>query len=150
MIAVRIPEEIRKYKEKIAFGLTARQLVCTLVALFICVPLYWFGRKYILEDILAWIIIAIAIPLEAVGFLKINGMPMEKFAVAAFKFEWLYPRKRKFKTENVWRGWQNEAIKEEQPEEKRQDEARRRNGKNLPADGSGRKRDSYIPYRPER
>ena len=107
MIAVRIPEEIRKYKEKIAFGLTARQLVCTLVALFICVPLYWFGRKYILEDILAWIIIAIAIPLEAVGFLKINGMPMEKFAVAAFKFEWLYPRKRKFKTENVWRSWNN-------------------------------------------
>ena len=120
MIAVRIPEEIRKYKEKIAFGLTARQLVCTLVALFICVPLYWFGRKYILEDILAWIIIAIAIPLEAVGFLKINGMPMEKFAVAAFKFEWLYPRKRKFKTENVWRSWQNEAIKEEQPKSRKE------------------------------
>ena len=120
MIAVRIPEEIRKYKEKIAFGLTARQLVCTLVALFICVPLYWFGRNYIVEDILAWLIIAIAIPLEAVGFIKINGMPMEKFAVAAFKFEVLFPRKRKFKTENVWREWQNEAIKEEQPKSRRE------------------------------
>lgn len=115
MIAVRIPEEIRKYKEKIAFGLTARQLVCTLATLFICVPLYWFGRKYIMEDVLAWLIIAVAVPLESIGFIKINGMPMEKFAVAALKFEFLYPRLRKFKTENVWREWQNEAIKEEQP-----------------------------------
>lgn len=115
MIAVRIPEEIRKYKEKIVFGLTARQLICTLAALFICVPLYWVGRKYIMEDILAWLIIAVAVPLESIGFIKINGMPMEKFAVAAFKFEFLYPRRRKFKTDNVWREWQNEAIKEEQP-----------------------------------
>lgn len=115
MIAVRIPEEIRKYKEKIAFGLTVRQLICTLATLFICVPLYWFGRDYIPEDILAWVIIGIAVPLEAVGFIKINGMPMEKYAVVAFKFEVLYPRKRKFKTENIWRNWQNIAIKEEIP-----------------------------------
>lgn len=115
MIAVRIPEEIRKYKEKIAFGLTARQLICTILTLFICVPLYMLGRKYIPDDILAWLIIGIAVPLEALGFLKINGMPMEKYAIAAFKFEILYPRKRKFKTENVWREWQNIAIKEEIP-----------------------------------
>ena len=115
MIAVRIPEEIRKYKEKIAFGLTARQLICTILTLFICVPLYMLGRKYIPDDILAWLIIGIAVPLEALGFLKINGMSMEKYAIAAFKFEVLYPRKRKFKTENVWREWQNMAIKEEIP-----------------------------------
>lgn len=115
MIAVRIPEEIRKYKEKIAFGLTARQLVCTIATLFICVPLYFFGKNYIPEDIISWLIIIIAVPLEAVGFIKINGMPMEKFAMAAFKFEFLYPRKRKFRTANVWREWQDEAIKEEQP-----------------------------------
>lgn len=40
MIAVRIPEEIRKYKEKILFGLTARQLITTIIAFAICVPLY--------------------------------------------------------------------------------------------------------------
>ena len=123
MIAVRIPEEIRKYKEKIAFGLTARQLICTIATLFICVPLYWFGRNYIMEDILAWLIITIAVPLEAIGFIKINGMPMEKFAVSAVKFELLFPRKRKFKTENVWREWQNEAIKEELPQTRKERKA---------------------------
>lgn len=115
MIAVRIPEEIRKYKEKIAFGLTARQLICTAVTLLICVPLYWIGKKYISDDLLAWLIIVIALPLESIGFLKINGMPMEKFAVSAFKFEVLYPRKRRYKTENIWRMWQNQAAKDAQP-----------------------------------
>lgn len=114
MIAVRIPEEIRKYKEKIAFGLTARQLVCTITTFFVCVPLYWYGQNFFSTDVLSWLIILIAVPLEAIGFVKVNGMPMEKFAVAAFKFEFLYPQKRKFKTENVWRQWQNQAIRMEQ------------------------------------
>ena len=35
MIAVRIPDEIRKYKEKIILGLTARQLLATIGALLI-------------------------------------------------------------------------------------------------------------------
>ena len=57
MIAVRVPEEIRKYKEKIMFGLNARQLIATLLALFVCVPLYYWGRNYLSDDILSWIII---------------------------------------------------------------------------------------------
>lgn len=120
MIAVRIPEEVRKYKEKIAFGLNARQLIATIATCLICVPLYWFGRDTIPEDLLAWVVILIAVPLEAIGFISINGMPMERFAIAAIKFEVLYPRKRKFKTENVWREWQNEAYREEQPRSRKE------------------------------
>jgi type IV secretory pathway VirB4 component len=115
MIAVRVPEEIRKYKEKIMFGLNARQLIVTLLALFVCVPLYYWGRNYLSDDILSWIIILIAVPLVAIGFFKFNGMPMEKFVVAFMKFELLFPLKRKYKTDNAFRDWQNEAIKEEKP-----------------------------------
>lgn len=113
MIAVRIPEEIRKYKEKLAFGLTARQLVSTVLGLAICVPLYWFGRDFIPEDILAWLVIFIAVPFIGIGWIHFNGMPMEKFFVSWMKFEVLYPRKRKFKTDNAFRGWQNQADAED-------------------------------------
>ncbi|MCD8324820.1 MAG: PrgI family protein [Clostridiales bacterium] len=129
MIAVRVPDEIRKYKEKIVFGLTARQLICTIITLVICVPLYWFGRNAISTDILSWIILLIALPIEAVGFIKINGMPFEKFMVSAVEFEVLFPRKRKYKTENVWRTWQDEAKKLEQSKnrkERKLQEARRK------------------------
>ena len=115
MIAVRIPEEIRKYKEKIMFGLNARQLVTTLIALLVCVPLYFFGRGYLTDDILSWIIILIAVPLLAIGFFRFNGMPMERFVMAILKYALFFPTKRKYKVENAFRDWQNEAIKEELP-----------------------------------
>ena len=115
MIAVRIPDEIKKYKEKIVWGLTARQVISLLLAAFICVPLYWYGRDFIPEDVLSWIIILIAVPIGAIGFFRFNGMPMEKYAMAIFKFEFLYPRKRVFKTENAFREWQNAADKEDKP-----------------------------------
>lgn len=112
MIVVRVPDEIRKYKEKIMFGLNARQIISVSLAFAICVPLYFFGRDFIHEEILAWTIILIAVPLAAIGFFKFNGMPMEKFVVAFGKFA-IYPIKRKYKVENAFRGWQNEAIKAE-------------------------------------
>ena len=120
MIAVRIPEEIRKYKEKIAFGLTARQIISVILTALICVPLYWFGRPYIVEDVLSWMIILIALPVLSIGFLKFNGMPMEKFFVVWLKFEFLYPRKRKFRTDNAFRDWQNQAYAEEIPKNKKE------------------------------
>lgn len=113
MIVIRVPEEIRKYKERLAFGLTARQLISTIIMLIICVPLYWYGKNYIPEDILAWLIIIIAAPLVAIGFISFNGMPMEKFFVVWMRFEVLFPRKRKYKTENVFRSWQNQADADE-------------------------------------
>lgn len=119
MIAVRIPTEIRKYKEKIMFGLNARQLISTLIALFVCVPLYFFGRNYIPDDILAWIIIIIAIPLVAIGFFRFNGMPMERFIVAIAKY-FLFPSKRLYTIENAFRDWQNQAIKEDAPKSARE------------------------------
>ena len=115
MISVRIPAEIRKYKEKIAAGLNARQLISVIVALVICVPLYIFLHFYlsVSDDIVSWLVIFIAVPIAAFGFVKYNGMPMEKIAASIIKFEFLYPNKRKYKTENCFRQWQNEAIKEE-------------------------------------
>lgn len=109
-ISIRIPDEVRTYKETIMFGLTARQLICTALTLVICVPLFYFGNGHIDSDLLSWMIILVALPLLSVGFIKFHGLPMERFAVAWFKFEWLYPRKRKYKIENVHRDIQNRAI----------------------------------------
>ena len=120
MIAVRIPAEIRKYKERPVFGLTGRQLLFSFITVLICFPLYWFGRKVIPEDIIAWLIIFLAVPLLALGFVEINGMPMEKFFIAWLKFEVLYPRNRVFRSHNIIREWQNEGYKQEIPKSKKE------------------------------
>ena len=129
MIAVRIPEEIRKYKEKIAFGLTARQLISLALTVLVCVPLYWYGRNYINEDILSTAVIVIAAALLSIGWVSFQGghitfsnegMPMEKFFITWLKFEILYPRKRKYHTDNAFREWQNEAYKEDIPKSRKE------------------------------
>jgi len=115
MIAVRIPDEIRKYKEKIMLGLTARQLIATAMAFLVCVPLYFFGKSFINDEILTWLIILIAVPLVGIGFFRFNGMPMEKYMVVMFKYELLHPQKRKFISENAFWTWQKEAEKIDKP-----------------------------------
>jgi len=120
MITVRIPEEIRKYKAKRIFGLTTRQLVCLAIAVLVCLPLWFFGKNYFSEDVIGWAIIIIAIPCGAIGFIAPYGIPMEKFFVSWMKSNVLFPKKRRFHTDNVFRELQNKAKAEKIPTKSRE------------------------------
>lgn len=102
MIEIRIPKEIRTYKEKLFFGLNLRQLVCTLIAIIINVPLYWFGRNMVGSDTASWIVIFIAMPLFLVGYFNYNGMTFEQFIKSVIQQELIYPQKRKYTTLNMF------------------------------------------------
>ena len=112
MIEVRIPNEIREYKEKLFFGLNLRQTITTGLAIAVCVPLYIFGQKYINVDVLSWMIIVIAAPLVLIGYFNFNQMPFEKFIMAWFRMNW-NPQKRKFKYQPAFTAIRNEIIKED-------------------------------------
>lgn len=114
MITVRIPKEIRAYKEKLVFGLTARQLIATGIAVVICVPLYIYGRAYINEELLSWIVMGIALPCAGIGFVTKNGMPFEKYIGAIIKQQLVYPQKTSFKTKNFFRNMQGKAYIEDE------------------------------------
>jgi hypothetical protein len=113
VIAVRIPKEIRDYKEKLIFGLNLRQLIATVLALGMCVPLYLFGRKYVGEDIISWVVIVIALPLVSLGFFRFNGMVFEKFVACVAKQMFFSKRKRLFKSANFFRNCQEAELADE-------------------------------------
>ncbi|MDD4572488.1 MAG: PrgI family protein [Clostridia bacterium] len=102
MIEVRIPKEIRTYKEKLFFGLNVRQTICSVLAIAINVPLYIFIRPHIGDQIASWLIIFTAGPLFLIGFFHYNGMPFEQFIICIMKFMFLIPQKRKYKVENLY------------------------------------------------
>lgn len=102
MIEIRIPKEIRTYKEKLFFGLNLRQLICTLIAIIINVPLYWFGKDYVGSDTASWIVIFIAMPLFMIGYFNYNGMTFEQFIKSVIQHEIIYPQKRKYVTVNMF------------------------------------------------
>lgn len=112
MIERPIPKEIKDFKEKLVFGLAARQLIATILTLFICVPTYIFGRKYLNDDIASWICIIFALPTIGIGFFKKNGMTFEQYMKAIFMFSVVVPTTRKYKIENFFEELEKEKIKE--------------------------------------
>lgn len=95
MLNIQLPAEIRAYKSKLLWGLSVRQVLSLIAALVICVPVGVFGHGHISDDILPWIIMLLAAPCVAVGFLKFHDLPFEQY----FKYvilRYTTPQKRVF------------------------------------------------------
>lgn len=113
MIEIKIPKEITEYKEKFMFGLTVRQLVSAVVALAICVPLFLFGKDFLGEDAVGWLVILVAVPIFAFGFFRYDGMPFEQFLMMIYRQKWVEPQKRKYEELPVFWFCREEIIEDE-------------------------------------
>ena len=116
MIERPIPKEIKDFKEKLMLGLSARQLLATILTCGVCIPTYIFGRKYMGDDIASWICILVAFPTIAMGFYKKNGMNFEQYMMVIFRFNFISLPTRKYKIENFYE--QLEKIDENQNDKK--------------------------------
>lgn len=116
VIEIKIPKEIKDYKSKLFFNLTVRQCVCSGAALGICVPLYIFGKNFMSEDTVSWIVILIAVPLFLMGFFKFNNMYFEEFAKEWISFNFGIQR-RKYEYEPVFFDIRKSYLSEELSEE---------------------------------
>lgn len=102
MIEIKIPKEIRDYKEVIFAGLTLRQIICLSIAFLINVPLYLYTKPYIGDELASWLVMFTGVPIFLIGFIKFDGMSFEKYFKIMLQFNFLVPRKRKYKTENIY------------------------------------------------
>ena len=123
MIEIRIPKEIKNYREKLFFGLTLRQSICAGAALLICVPLYIFGNKFLPQEAVSWAVILIAAPLMMAGFFRYNDMVFEQFAVELF-YHHFTPQKRVYSYEPPFMDFRNAYIAEERAAEIEEKESR--------------------------
>lgn len=81
MIEVRVPKDINEYQEKVILGMSLRQLICFICAIVLCVGTYILGTAVLglSMQLLSYVIMIEAVPLFAVGFIRKNGMPFEKY-----------------------------------------------------------------------
>ena len=77
-IEVRVPEEIKDYKESIIAGLSIRQLACGAVALGCGIPTFLLLRN-INMDFATYATMVVVIPAFCVGFIRKNGYTFEKY-----------------------------------------------------------------------
>ncbi len=99
---VKIPKEIRQYKESIFFGLSARQFFCAIFAVGIAAGAYLLLDNVIGKETSSWLCIVLAAPVARAGFFSYNGMSFEQFLWAVIKTELLYAGDRKYIGENIY------------------------------------------------
>lgn len=98
---IKINPEIREYKEKMFFGLTLRQLICSVCAVIVSVGFYLLLKPHLGTEFTSWICILGALPFAALGFIKYNGMTAEKLVWAWIKSEILMPKHLVFRSTNI-------------------------------------------------
>lgn len=94
-IEIKIPKEIKEYKEKFLFGLTVKQFICLALALLICVPLYIFGKEFMPEELVSWVVIIVAAPILGIGFIKYHNMTFIQLMKKLF-YSYFHPQRRKY------------------------------------------------------
>ena len=99
---VKINREIRNYTEATFFGLSLRQFIFSVCAVVVAVGLYFFLKPYVGTETVSWMCVLGAAPFAALGFIKYNGMPAEKFLWVWIKSEFLMPKKLVFRSTNTY------------------------------------------------
>ena len=99
---ININKDIREYTEGVFFGLNLRQLICSGLAVASAVAVYLSTRETFSKDVITYFCIAAASPFAAIGFIKYNGMPMEKIIVAFMKDNFIVPRRLTVKANNTY------------------------------------------------
>lgn len=103
-IEIKIPKEVRRHKETIFFGLSARQLLCAGLAVAVAVGVYLGLGQVIGRETASWLCLVCAAPMAAAGFFSYNGLNLEQFVWAFLKSQLLCAGPRRFIAENIYYG----------------------------------------------
>lgn len=101
-IEIKINKEVRNYQESIFFGLSLRQFICSAMAIAVAVLLYFLLGRIMGSGEVGWVCILAAFPFAICGFFRYNGMYFEQFVWAFLRSELLYPKRLKYKSENLY------------------------------------------------
>jgi hypothetical protein len=115
---IKLNKEIREYQESIFFGLSFRQFACSISAVGVAAGVYFALDKPLGKEAVSWLCILGAAPFAMAGFFKYNGMVFEKFARAWLKSQYLYAKRRVFKSENYFYNLLNCGNKKEKTPER--------------------------------
>ena len=99
MIEVKIPQDIRKYKTKIAGPFTGRNIVGLAIGLA-CGGGAYFLLKNTPSDVKMFAAMVFALPGILIGWANFYAMPFEQFAKVAFTNTFLVPKRILYKTKN--------------------------------------------------
>ena len=102
MAYVSVPKDLTKVKNKVAFNLTKRQIICLGIALAVGLPFYFLTRKTIGTSNAATGMVLLMLPAFLFAMYEKDGMPLEKVLMNIITVQFLKPDIRCYETENMY------------------------------------------------
>ena len=99
---VPVPKDLTRVKSKVAFNLTKRQLICFGGGALAGVPTYVLTRGIIGNDTAVLLMISLMLPFFLFGIYEKDGQPLEKVLGHFIRAQFLSPKVRPYRTENMY------------------------------------------------
>lgn len=99
---VRVPKDLSKVKNKIAFNLTKRQLICFGIGGAIGISLYSLVKDFLGISFAGLLMVGVMLPFFLLGTMEKNGLPLEKVLFYYVLQNYIFPAERPFATKNTY------------------------------------------------
>lgn len=99
---ISVPRDFSKVKSKVAFNLTARQLICFGAAAVVGVPLFFVLRDTAGNSGATLGMMAVMLPMFFLAMHQKNGQPAEKILRYYIQARFVRPKVRPYKTHNYY------------------------------------------------
>lgn len=115
---VSIPKDLTKVKNKVAFNLTKRQIICLAVAGVLGLPFYFLTRTYIGTSSAATGMVLLMLPEFLFAMYEKDGMPLEKILMNVISVRFRRPAIRRYETENIFEEPENTSVAVQKPKKR--------------------------------
>ena len=102
MAYVSVPKDLTKVKNKVAFNLTKRQIICFGVGALIGIPFYVLTRSVLGNTNAATGMVLLMLPAFMFAMYEKDGMHLEQILMNFINVRFLHPSVRKYETENFY------------------------------------------------
>ena len=102
MAYVIVPKDLTKVKNKLAFNLTKRQLICFGIGAAMGIPVFFLLRNVIGMSNAATIMVLVMLPAFMFAMYEKDGQPLEEILMNIIRVKFLRPSIRKYETENYY------------------------------------------------
>ena len=102
MAYVSVPKDLTKVKNKVAFNLTRRQIICFGAAGAVGIPFYFLTRNTAGDSAAMMGMVLIMIPAFLFAMYEKDGMPLEKVLMNIITVRYKRPLVRRYETENMY------------------------------------------------
>ena len=101
MFYIPIQKDFSKVKNKVAFGLTKRQMLCFVLAALVGIPTYLLLKRVAPTDIAGVVMIVVMLPFFLFALYEKDGEPLETILKHWFREKYLRPQIRPLVNEPV-------------------------------------------------